>query len=146
VVDRDGLENRCTLMGTVGSNPTLSATLRPAGLRAAGHLTKIGRRVSPEAPLERRETGAVWYVYILELTNGDISVGSTNDLRRRFASHKSGDVVSTRKYLPATLKSYVAVANEELARKLERYFKSGSGKAFTGKRFLNVIGIADGEL
>jgi hypothetical protein len=25
-VDRDGLENRCTLTGTVGSNPTLSAT------------------------------------------------------------------------------------------------------------------------
>jgi hypothetical protein len=25
VVDRGGLENRCTLAGTVGSNPTLSA-------------------------------------------------------------------------------------------------------------------------
>jgi hypothetical protein len=25
VVDRDGLENRCTFTGTVGSNPTLSA-------------------------------------------------------------------------------------------------------------------------
>jgi hypothetical protein len=28
VVDRDGLENRCTGNGTVGSNPTLSAILR----------------------------------------------------------------------------------------------------------------------
>lgn len=27
VVDRDGLENRCTLTGTEGSNPSLSATL-----------------------------------------------------------------------------------------------------------------------
>ena len=26
VVDRDGLENRCTLTGTVGSNPTPSAS------------------------------------------------------------------------------------------------------------------------
>ena len=26
VVDRDGLENRCTLTGTQGSNPCLSAT------------------------------------------------------------------------------------------------------------------------
>ena len=25
MVDRDGLENRCTFTGTVGSNPTLSA-------------------------------------------------------------------------------------------------------------------------
>ena len=29
VVDRDGLENRCTLMGTQGSNPCLSATRGP---------------------------------------------------------------------------------------------------------------------
>lgn len=26
VVESDGLENRCTLTGTVGSNPTLSAS------------------------------------------------------------------------------------------------------------------------
>jgi len=88
----------------------------------------------------------VWYVYFHELTNGNIYVGSTNDLRRRFASHQKGDVVSTSKHLPATLKSYVAVANEELARKLERYFKSGSGKAFAKKRFLNVPGDANRDL
>jgi len=34
-----------------------------------------------------------------------------------------------------TLKSYVAVDSEALARSLERYFKSGSGKAFANKRF-----------
>src|ERR1700736_1392724 len=38
------------------------------------------RRVSPEAPQERRETGAMWYVYFLKLSNNDIYVGSTNDL------------------------------------------------------------------
>ncbi len=27
VVDRGGLENRCTFTGTVGSNPTLSASM-----------------------------------------------------------------------------------------------------------------------
>ena len=32
--------------------------------------------------------------------------------------------------------SYVAVADEATARRLERYFKSGSGKAFAKKRFL----------
>ena len=30
VVDRDGLENRCTLTGTQGSNPCLSATFKNA--------------------------------------------------------------------------------------------------------------------
>jgi putative endonuclease len=92
--------------------------------------------VSPEAPQERRETGALWYVYFLELRNGDIYVGSTNDLRRRFDSHQQGQVTSTRNNLLTALKSYVAVADEATARRLERYFKSGSGKAFAKKRFL----------
>jgi putative endonuclease len=91
--------------------------------------------VSPEAPKGRRET-LVWYVYFLRLKNGDVYVGSTNDLRRRFNSHQSGKVVSTRKYLPAILSSYIAVQDETTSRKLEIYFKSGSGKAFAKKRFL----------
>jgi putative endonuclease len=78
----------------------------------------------------------LWYVYLLELSNGDIYVGSTNDLRRRFSDHMQGRVTSTCKYLPVILRSYVAVADEANARALERYFKSGSGKAFVKKRFL----------
>ena len=78
----------------------------------------------------------MWYVYFLELSNGDIYVGSTNDLRRRFHSHQYGLVTSTKAYVPPVLKSYVAVAGEEKARQLERCFKSGSGKAFAKKRFL----------
>ena len=80
----------------------------------------------------------MWYVYFLELSNGDIYVGSTDDLRRRFASHQSGHVISTRGHLPAVLRSYVAVADEATARSLERYFKSGSGKAFAKKRLFRA--------
>ena len=75
-------------------------------------------------------------VYFLELNNGHIYVGSTDDLRRRVHSHRSGRVLSTKRLLPAKLKSYVAVENEPIARSMERYFKSGSGKAFAKKRFL----------
>ncbi len=78
----------------------------------------------------------MWYVYFLQLSNDDIYIGSTNDLRRRFHSHRNGLVTSTKAHVPAVLKSYVAVASEEKARQLERYFKSGSGKAFAKKRFL----------
>ncbi|MEQ1753397.1 MAG: GIY-YIG nuclease family protein [Micropepsaceae bacterium] len=78
----------------------------------------------------------MWYVYFLKLRNGDIYVGSTNDLRRRLSTHKSGQVKSTRLLLPAELLSYVAVADEKCARALEKYFKSGSGKAFAFKRFI----------
>ena len=78
----------------------------------------------------------MWYVYFLHLNNGDLYVGSTDDLRRRFASHQKGHVLSTKLFLPLTLKSYVAVENEAHARKLERYFKSGSGKALAKKRLI----------
>jgi len=79
---------------------------------------------------------AVWYVYFLQLSNGDIYVGSTDDLKRRFGAHARGEVKSTKPFLPAVLKSYVAVSTEAHARQLEVYFKSGSGKAFAKKRFL----------
>ena len=79
----------------------------------------------------------MWHVYFLELDNQDICVGSTDDLRRRFASHRQGGhVLSTKPHRPLTLKSYVAVQDETHARRLERCFKSGSGKAFAKKRLL----------
>ena len=84
-----------------------------------------------------RPAVAMWYVYFLRLANGDVYVGSTNDLRRRVGDHSSGNVISTRRYLPVSLLSYIAVPTEAHARKLERYFKSGSGKAFAKKRLLH---------
>ncbi|MDX2221181.1 MAG: GIY-YIG nuclease family protein [Rhodospirillaceae bacterium] len=80
----------------------------------------------------------MWYVYFLRLSNGDIYVGSTNDLRRRVTAHQSGNVPSTRTHRPLTLSAYVAVTSEPQARALERYFKTGSGKAFARKRFIEV--------
>ena len=77
----------------------------------------------------------MWYVYFLQLNNGDIYVGSTNDLKRCSSSHQAGQVHSTKARLPVRLKNYIAVESEALARQLERYFKSGSSKAFAKKRF-----------
>ncbi len=76
----------------------------------------------------------MWYVYFLCLSDGEIYVGSTSDLRRRMVSHERGHVTSTKAHLPVELKSYIAVQSEENARQLEKYFKSGSGKAFAKKR------------
>jgi len=67
----------------------------------------------------------VWYVYFLQLKNGDVYVGSTDDLKRRFTSHARGQVRATKAYLPAILKSYVAVPAETQTREFEIYFKSG---------------------
>ncbi len=77
----------------------------------------------------------MWYVYFLELKNGDIYVGSTGDLKQRHQSHQLGKVMSTRSFLPVKLKSYIAVETELNALQLEKYFKSGSGKAIAYKRF-----------
>ena len=78
----------------------------------------------------------MWYVYFLQLSNDDIYVGSTNDLKRRIASHEVGHVLSTKALRPVALKSYVAVETEDHARELEAYFKSGSGKAIALKRLV----------
>ena len=76
----------------------------------------------------------MWYVYFLELSNDRVYVASTNDLKRRFASHNAGDVISTKPNRPVKLLSYLAVQSVQQARALEKYFKTGSGKAFANKR------------
>jgi predicted GIY-YIG superfamily endonuclease len=77
----------------------------------------------------------MWYVYFLRLANDEVYVWSTNDLRRRREAHDAGQVQSTKGLFPSKLISYVAVADELTARRLERCFKPGSGTAFAEKRF-----------
>jgi len=76
------------------------------------------------------------YVYFIELCNGNTYVGSTPDLKHRFNLHQEGRVLSTKAYRPVKLRAYLAVEKEKKARELEKYFKSGSGKAIALKRFL----------
>jgi putative endonuclease len=49
---------------------------------------------------------------------------------------KAGKLFQRERSLPVALGLYVAVADVANARRLARYFKSGSGKAFAKKRFL----------
>ncbi|MCQ9205287.1 MAG: GIY-YIG nuclease family protein [Omnitrophica bacterium] len=66
-----------------------------------------------------------------------IYVGSTNNLKRRLSEHNSKKSrLATAPYQPLRLMGYIAVKSEEKARKLETYFKGGSGKAFLKKRIL----------
>jgi predicted GIY-YIG superfamily endonuclease len=83
----------------------------------------------------------MWYVYFLQLSNGYIYVGSTNDLKRRHGSHEGGHVISTKGLRPVALKTYVAVETEDHARELENYFKSGSGKAVALKRLVRRTAV-----
>ena len=75
----------------------------------------------------------MWYVYCLENSKRNyLYVGSTNDLQRRLAEHKQGKSKATKPYLPLELTGYIALSSEEKVRNLEKYLKSGSGKAITG--------------
>lgn len=79
----------------------------------------------------------MWYVYILKSTKKErMYVGFTNDLRKRIKKHNQGEVQSTKHYLPLELEAYVAVNTESKARELEKYFKTGSGRAVLNKRIL----------
>ena len=78
-----------------------------------------------------------WFVYFLKSGVKDwVYVGSTGKLEKRILAHQNGDVQSTKAYRPLTPVAYVAVATARKARELEKYFKTGSGKAILRKRIL----------
>ena len=79
----------------------------------------------------------MWYVYVLSsISSKFIYVGSTNDIERRLKEHNSLIVQSTKSFAPYKVASYIAVETESQARQLEKYFKTGSGKAILYKRIL----------
>ena len=75
------------------------------------------------------------YVYILQSTVDAerFYTGLTDDLRDRLKAHNAGRIRHTATWRPWRLKTYVAVSNRTRAAKLERYFKSSSGRAFIKK-------------
>ena len=76
-----------------------------------------------------------WYVYVLRSVSREFRyVGSTNELNRRLKEHNDGEVQSTKAYRPLEIAAFVAIPTEKKARELEKYFKTGSGKAILRKR------------
>jgi len=81
----------------------------------------------------------MWYVYVLKsLTKDYIYIGSTNNLKRRLEEHNNGLCVSTNPYKPFQLETFIGVKTEQKARELEKYFKTGSGKAVLKKKILTA--------
>ena len=74
------------------------------------------------------------YVYSLKCKDG-FYVGCTNDLKDRIKRHQAGQVDATKDKLPVVLEFYIAISEQHKAFKLEKYFKSGSGRAFIEKHF-----------
>jgi predicted GIY-YIG superfamily endonuclease len=81
----------------------------------------------------------MFYVYILySLKSRNFYYGYTENLKVRLKRHQSGEVPSTKLFLPWKLVWYSAFENKKLAKDFEKYLKLGSGKAFAYKRFVNI--------
>jgi len=73
----------------------------------------------------------MYTVYALKsLTRNYIYVGMTSDLTKRLDRHNNGYEQTTKPYRPFELIYSEIADNRELARKREKYFKSGIGKDF----------------
>ena len=73
----------------------------------------------------------MYYVYILRsLKDSRFYIGSTHDLKKRFAQHNHGEAGYTQKYMPWELIYYEAYTRRNLAENRERKLKN-HGKGFT---------------
>ena len=79
----------------------------------------------------------MWFVYVIKSDQHPfIYIGFTQNVEKRLASHNEGLNQSTKHYAPFSLEAYMAVKTKSKAIALEKYLKTGSGKAVLKKRFL----------
>ena len=75
----------------------------------------------------------MWYVYILNCSDNEIYTGCTNDLKDRIYRQTKGYVPATKERRPLSLENYFAFQDKYKAFEFEKYFNSGSGRAFIKK-------------
>ena len=76
------------------------------------------------------------YVYSLKCKDG-YYIGCTDDLKGRLNRHQKGHVSATVNHLPIKLDFYFAIKDKYTAFEFEKYLKSGSGRAFIKRHFIN---------
>ena len=74
----------------------------------------------------------MYYVYNLKCKDG-YYMGCTDDLKDRFERHQKGHMPASKNRLPVELEFYIALKDKYKAFELEKYLKSGSGRAFINK-------------
>jgi len=79
-------------------------------------------------------------VYVMQsLKDGGFYTGYSDDLKRRFAEHGNGAVISTRNRLPVKLVYYEASCNQQDALHREKYLKTAWGKRYIKTRLRNHL-------
>lgn len=77
-----------------------------------------------------------WSVYLLRCADGTLYTGCTSNLQARMDRHWKGTVHYTSTRLPVELITYIVFQDKYKAYDLEKYLKSGSGRAFAQKRLI----------
>lgn len=71
----------------------------------------------------------MYFVYVLRsLTNQQLYVGFTEDLKERLATHNRGEVISTKAQRPWEMIFYECYTNKMDALRREQYLKTTAGK------------------
>jgi len=76
------------------------------------------------------------FVYILKCADGNLYTGCTNDLSDRLNRHERGSVPATKDHRPLKILFYCGFQDKYKAIAFEKYLKTGSGRAFSNKRFI----------
>ena len=78
----------------------------------------------------------MYYVYyLLSLTNNDLYIGSTDDIKKRLNQHNNGRVKSTKAYRPWRLLGLEKFNSRGEAMKREKFLKSHQQKDLLKKKF-----------
>jgi len=82
----------------------------------------------------------MYFVYVLKMSNNQLYIGFTPDLKKRLSKHKEGKVFTTRKYLPVKLIYYESYTSQEDAKRREKMIKRfGSTWSHLKKRIKGSI-------
>ena len=88
----------------------------------------------------------MYFVYVLSLSNKQIYIGFTKDLKKRIEEHNNGKVFTTSKYLPIKLVYYECYLSWKDAKNRETMLKKfGSTYSHLKKRIFHSIEASQGR-
>ena len=86
------------------------------------------------------------YVYFLQLKNGDVYKGVTEDLRRRLSEPETGNVSATKPYRPVVLIGYEAYILKSDALRREKFLKTTEGRRLLRQQYRDILDTNQGEI
>lgn len=80
-------------------------------------------------------SNGMFYTYVLRSNKDNkLSIGWTNDLKKRLQAHNRGEVAATKTRTPLELIYYEACTDKDAAIAREKELKTGFGRAYLKRR------------